>query len=149
MSEREYHGLSGRPEYRIWLQIRQACSNPNDIRWETVGGRGIRVCSEWDSFPQFLRDVGRRPSKRHELVRLYLDQDYVPGNVVWRKRKGSFTHPVLRTRVTLSGVTKSIGEWALDLGISREALWKRVRRGWPVGDLLAAPGIPKKVVDPL
>lgn len=144
-SEREFHGKINTPEYRVWLNMRQSCA-PGRAR-AARGYTPVQVCPEWDSFPQFLRDVGRRPGKAYILVRLNPDKGFCPGNVVWRKRKGAAVRLELRARVTRAGVTKSIAEWAQDLGISRGALRQRLYRGWPRGDLLAPPGFSKKVVD--
>ena len=81
------HGLSGRPEFRIWCNMRQRCTNHNLKCFENYGGRGIRVCKRWNGrmgFANFFADMGPRPSLRHSLDR-FPDQNgnYEPGNVRW------------------------------------------------------------------
>lgn len=35
--------------YKIWQGIRQRCNNPNDKDYQNYGGRGIKVCEEWNN----------------------------------------------------------------------------------------------------
>ncbi len=69
--------------YRTWLAMRRRCNDVHHPRYEYYGGRGIRVCWEWDnSFPKFLRDMGRRPS-RCTIDRINVDGDYCKENCKW------------------------------------------------------------------
>jgi hypothetical protein len=48
------HGLSKNPIYRLWHQIKKRCYNSADISFKWYGGRGIKMCSEWEnSFVSF------------------------------------------------------------------------------------------------
>jgi hypothetical protein len=72
------------PEYRAWQEMRRRCSAEHRRGYDNYGGRGIRVCAEWDaSFETFLAHVGRRPSPHHSLDRINNDGHYEPGNVRW------------------------------------------------------------------
>ena len=71
-------------EYRIWLNMKDRCSNPNTPSYKDYGGRGIYVCSEWAaSFEAFFASVGHRPSKALSLDRINNNGPYEPGNVRW------------------------------------------------------------------
>ena len=39
--------------YRVWGSMRQRCNNPNQSRYSSYGGRGIKVCTEWKDFAKF------------------------------------------------------------------------------------------------
>lgn len=81
------HGGSSTPEYRVWRDMVQRCTNPNAPNYERYGARGIRVCARWrDSFASFLKDVGRRPSSKHQLDRVNGRYGYSPGNCAWVTR---------------------------------------------------------------
>lgn len=48
------HGLAHKdPLYTVWKGMRERCANPRQKHWHRYGGRGIRVCAEWDDFMSF------------------------------------------------------------------------------------------------
>jgi hypothetical protein len=78
------HGLSKTPEYKCWQQLKARCINPDHRAYLNYGGRGIRVYGAWiDDFEAFLSYVGPRPTPRHSLDRIDVDDGYRPGNVKW------------------------------------------------------------------
>jgi hypothetical protein len=64
--------------------MHQRCIDPNCENWPRYGGRGITVCERWQSFANFLANMGRKPSAAHSLDR-YPDNDgnYESGNCRW------------------------------------------------------------------
>jgi hypothetical protein len=73
------------PEYLVWYNMNYRCSNPKTVGWRHYGGRGIAVCQRWaESFDNFLKDMGPRPSPKHSIDR-YPDKNgnYEPNNCRW------------------------------------------------------------------
>ena len=71
------------PLYHTWQAMRGRCNNPKHTGYHLYGGRGIKVCPEWDvSFQAFLRDMGERPDGM-TLDRRNNEGDYEPGNCRW------------------------------------------------------------------
>lgn len=133
----ERHGKTKTPEYRIWKQIKQACSNPKDHRWHSHGNLGVRVCPQWvRSFSTFIRDVGRRPSRRRFLMRIDPHGDFQPGNVRWTPWAGRIQIPDLRVPLKMGGEIKTLAEWGEALGISRKLLRRRLNYGWSPTEVL-------------
>jgi hypothetical protein len=50
--------------------------------YPNYGGRGIRVCERWNSFEDFLADMGEPPRAR-TLDRIDVNDNYRPGSVRW------------------------------------------------------------------
>lgn len=63
----------------------QRCTNPNDPAYRHYGGRGITVCERWQSFENFLADMGERPEGL-TLDRTDNEGNYEPGNCKWATR---------------------------------------------------------------
>jgi len=47
--------------YAAWVDMWRRCTDPTHPRYAEEGGKGIRVCKQWESFPQFLKDIGPSP----------------------------------------------------------------------------------------
>lgn len=83
---RTTHGLSKTPEYRAWSSMWQRCTNPKNVRYARYGARGVTICDRWQSFENFLADMGPRPSVGHSVDRNDNDGNYEPSNCRWATR---------------------------------------------------------------
>lgn len=80
------HGHKSSPEYHSWNMMRARCNIPGTTGFEYYGGRGIKVCKRWDSFLNFLEDMGNKPEQKYTIDRLDNDGDYSKDNCKWSTR---------------------------------------------------------------
>lgn len=80
------HGHDGTPTYRCWVEMRRRCRKPHPESAKYY--QGVTVCERWQSFANFLADMGERPSPKHSLDRYPNNSgNYEPGNVRWATMK--------------------------------------------------------------
>jgi hypothetical protein len=126
-------GGNGRtPEYTAWRNMINRCTNPGVRSYPRYGGRGIAVCGRWrQNFAAFLADVGFRPGPGYTLDRIDSNGDYEPGNCRWATQVEQQNNRRDNHVITFGGVSKTLSEWARDLGIAPATLQTRInRRGW-------------------
>ncbi len=122
------HGSSKTPEYEIWKTMRSRCNNPNSDVYKYYGGRGIRVCKRWDSFKNFIGDMGPKPEGK-SLDRIDNAKDYCPDNCRWATRTEQTQNRRNSLRYRHKGVLKTLQEWSEISGINYSALHYRFKKG--------------------
>src|SRR6202011_774629 len=111
------HGASFHPLFPTWSQMMLRCSRETHPFYRRCGGRGIKVCKGWRDFWTFFADMGKRPTRRHQLERVNNDGDYKPSNCRWATRKEQARNRRNNRRVTYKGVTRLLVEWEELTGI--------------------------------
>ena len=110
-------------EFEIWCSMKDRCSNENYHRYFDYGGRGIRVCDRWvNSFPNFLEDMGRRPSDEHSIERLDNDGEYGPSNCVWATTDVQARNHRRSIHIEYLGVKMILTDWAKKLNVHQRTL---------------------------
>lgn len=124
-------GRCATPTYRSWAAMIDRCTNDNNKRWHRYGGRGITVCDQWRySFQSFLDDMGEKPA-RMTLDRIDNDGNYEPKNCRWATSKTQGRSNYRARMIEAFGRKQLLVDWALETGLLRETIARRLNAGWP------------------
>ena len=92
--ERTYkHGESKSKLFKVWINMKERCENRNNEHFSNYGGRGIKVCSEWQEFIPFMEwsyAAGYDENAKNRectLDRIDVNEDYCPDNCRWANMK--------------------------------------------------------------
>ena len=102
--------------YTTWLQMRDRCNNPNKNTYHYYGGRGIKVCAEWDNFWTFYEDMGDRP-EGHTLDRKDNDKGYSKENCRWLSKEGQSNNTSKVSKAKGYHFDKSCNKYAAQISI--------------------------------
>jgi hypothetical protein len=82
------HGLSGHKLYSVWDAIISRCFNINNPNYCHYGGRGIKMCEEWNTnFMKFYNwSIKNGYKVGLEIERINNDGNYEPNNCKWATR---------------------------------------------------------------
>lgn len=121
--------------YQIWEGMKRRCNNPKFKNYADYGGRGIRVCDEWNDFITFKKWATSNGYKDDlTLERKDVNGNYDPTNCKWATRTEQQRNRRSNFNITIDGVTKTLAEWCEITGIKRATVNWRRKRGWKQED---------------
>jgi hypothetical protein len=124
--------------------MRTRCNNKERPNYKNYGGRGIRVCERWNDFSNFVTDMGT-PPEGMSIDRILNDGNYSPDNCRWATPKEQNNNARWNRQLTIAGVTLSMSQWSEKTGISEDAIWARLKRGWSEAEAVSTPPRSKRV----
>lgn len=130
----EKHGFANTPFYRRWQAMKQRCENSAVKQYKDYGGRGIKI--EWQSFEQFQKDMcgsyqthlQKHGGRQTRIERIDNDGNYSKENCRWATCKEQMRNRRNNHMITFKGKTLCITDWAKELGITYNSLWKRMQK---------------------
>ena len=137
---RRRHGEARKTaEYLAWQNMRARCNRPTHPSYKDYGGRGIAVCKRWDSYANFLADMGRRPGPGYSIERIDNDGPYSPENCRWATPDEQRRNQRTTRLVTFGGKTQCVTDWSAETGLKVDTIIGRLQRGWPLERVLTEP----------
>lgn len=83
------HGDSKTKLYRLWKTMRARCNDSSRPHFDRYGGRGIKVCEEWNNDYLSFKEWAMKNGYQEDLTidRINNDGNYEPDNCRWVSRK--------------------------------------------------------------
>lgn len=117
-------------EYYAWRGIKRRCLDPKCPNFNNYGGKGVKVCDRWLNFSFFIRDMGEKPTPKHQIDRIDPFGDYTPENCRWvtpkensRNRRKPLRH------VCFNGQDKPLMDWVQELDLNYGTIYNRLKVG--------------------
>jgi hypothetical protein len=132
---RRTHGKAGTRAHWAWKAMKQRCTNRDLAGWKNYGGRGITFDPRWESFENFLADMGE-PPRGGMLDRIDNDGPYTKDNCRWATRTEQNRNRRTTIVVEHNGARRTLQEWAEVIDVPYDRLLTRYLRGWAPADIL-------------
>jgi hypothetical protein len=131
ISKLKKHGQYGTKLYGVWAGMKQRCQNPKAHEYENYGGRGITVCTNWQTAKPFL-DWALANGYREglQLDRINTDKGYSPENCRFVTPAENECNRKNNVFLTVGNETKTISEWSRIVGCKKDLIYSRIKLGW-------------------
>lgn len=135
---RKKHGDSTTRLYGIWNGMRHRCLDKKHISYHRYGGRGIKVCEEWDESYENFKEwaINNGYQEEFSIDRIDNNKNYSPSNCKWSSIKEQCNNRENNNKLTFNGVNKTVAEWSVETGLPYHTIHKRILYGWEVKDIL-------------
>ena len=125
-SMKSQEGLSREPLHNIWYLMLYRCNNPKSKAFHNYGGRGIKVCKEWDDGTKTLDRINN-------------NDDYSPQNCRWASAKEQNGNKRNNLRITLNEKTHIASDWDRMMGFPMGTISRRINAGWDSEKAITTP----------
>lgn len=140
------HGRNPMRLYNIWKSMRQRCKNPNAMRYDVYGGRGITICDEWDDYAVF-REWALQNGYDNTLTIDRIDPNggYFPSNCRWASQRDQQNNRTNNRIIEANGERHTVAEWGRISGLGGRVITARLSRGWDEKEAISHPLIKGKL----
>lgn len=122
----------------IWTHMRSRCKDFEDPLY---GGRGIKVCDEWQDYQTFKEwSLNNGYADDLSIDRKNVNGNYEPTNCRWATMKVQQRNRRNNRILTFNGQSQTIAEWSDATNISASLISARINKlGWSVERTLTEP----------
>lgn len=120
------HGMSHTRIFGIYKCMMHRCNSPKDHAYSEYGGRGIKVCKEWqDDFLNFYNwSMENGYSDDLSIDRIDNNGNYEPSNCRWATQIQQMNNTRYNNHVLYGGKRYTVSEFARMLGISVNTVYR-------------------------
>lgn len=124
--------------YKVWIDMRNRCSNPNNKNYKRYGLKGITVCNEWINdyitFYNWAIKNGYKENKekKYTIDRICNSKGYNPENCRLLSIQEQQSNRTNNHWITYQGETLTVSQWSKKTGIKVQTIFTRIRIGLPI-----------------
>ncbi len=143
----------------IFQGMKTRCYNPKNKNYKSYGGRGIRICDEWNDRERIPQEdnatKGYLAFKKWALENGYADNltidrinvngNYEPSNCRWITHKEQCNNTTRNRIITYKGKTQNLKQWCDELNLSYNVIAQRISTyHWSIEKAFETEGNPNK-----
>lgn len=140
------HGGTHERLYIVWTDAKRRCEKTYDKKYSCYGGRGIKLCAEWQDYAKFrewaLNNGYDETAETGQctLDRIDVDGDYCPENCRWIPMSEQRYNCRNTIYVDWNGKKYTFGQLSKICGIPARILHSRIHvRNWAVDKAVNTP----------
>lgn len=140
------HGGTHDRLYVVWRNIKRRCENPKDNSYRFYGGKGVKVCNEWQDYSNFrkwaIQSGYDKNAKIYDCTidRIDSEKDYSPDNCRWISIAEQQSNRKDTHHVELNGETYTFVQLSSICGIPAKILNQRIiHYKWPIEKAMNVP----------
>lgn len=125
------HGYRHTRIYDVFCHMKDRCNNPNNPSYPRYGGRGIRICPEWENNPVLFYEWAyangfREDAKYGETTidRIDNNKGYSPDNCAIKPLKDQANNRRTNIFFEHNGVRKTLAQWRDFFGLTQWQAYK-------------------------
>lgn len=123
--------------YNSWCHMKQRCK-PGNTTDPSYAEKGRKVCNGLQSFKNFLKHIGKRPSRNHSIDRIDNNGHYScghcnecrrnnwPSNCRWADKITQMNNHPKNHLISYNGETLTMSQWAKKLDVNYNTLRSRI-----------------------
>lgn len=129
--------------YKVWIDMRNRCNNPNNKGYKRYGARGIKVCDEWQSnyisFYNWAIDNNYKENvkRRFTVDRIDNLKGYSPDNCRLLSIQEQQNNRTNNYWITYKGEKHTVSQWSKILNINVQTIFNRIKKDLPVEKILS------------
>lgn len=124
------HGMTNKGMYWSWIGMRRRCYDIKKKEYKHYGGRGIKVCKEWnESFDCFYNDMKRDWYVGATIERKNPNGNYEKQNCTWVDNKRQRYNCTNTVWVLYKNKRACLADACKDAGLNYQTAFSRVKRG--------------------
>jgi hypothetical protein len=113
-----------------WHQMLLRCRSPKHISYKRYGALGIDVCKRWETFENFLADMGPTFEPGLSLDRIDNDKGYSKSNCRWAASLDQRINQRRQVMIDTPWGSMTMKDAAAKAGIGWPTLRNRIHAGW-------------------